>query len=93
MPDPAEILLSDGLIRRDGERMRTTPRWQAAVARAALRLQRDRAPWRDLRLPIVAAIVELYPDVSDDEIVGLVQAILPLEEAELATAWGGPPAR
>ena len=40
MRDPADQLLEDGLIRRDGERTRTTPRWQAAMARAALGLQR-----------------------------------------------------
>lgn len=91
MRDPAEVLLSDELIRRDGERTRTTPRWQAAMARAALKLQRDGAPWRDVRLPVVAALVERYPDATDEEIVALVEVMAPVEEAELERAWGETP--
>ena len=79
MPEPLEVLLADGLVRREGERTRTTPRWQGAMARAALALQRTGAPWRDLRLPIAAALA------------GLIEAMVPVEEAELAAAWGGAP--
>jgi hypothetical protein len=89
MRDPAERLLDDGLIRRDGERLRTTPRWQAAMARAAFGLQRAQAPWQDLRLPIAAALLERYPSATDEELAALVEAMLPVEEAELAAAWGG----
>jgi hypothetical protein len=92
MRDPAEVLLSDGLIRRDGERTRTTPRWQAAMARAALRLQRDGAPWQDLRLPVVAALLEHYPDATDEDLAALVEVMAPVEEAELERAWGEAPA-
>lgn len=88
MRDPADVLVSDGLVRHDGERTRTTPRWQAAMARAALRLQAAGAPWNDLRLPIVAALLERYPDATDDDLAGLVEAMLPIEEAELSAAWG-----
>ncbi len=92
MPDPIEVLLADGFIRRDGDRTRTTARWQAAMARTALALQRADAPWRDLRLPIAAALLERHPEASDDELAGLVEAMLPVEEAELAAAWSGAPA-
>ncbi len=92
MRDPREVLESDGLIRRDGDRLRTTPRWQAAMARSALALQRANAPWRDLRLPIVAALLERYPEAPDDELAELVEAMIPIEEAELAAAWGEAPA-
>ena len=91
MRDPADQLLEDGLIRRDGERTRTTPRWQAAMARAALGLQRADAPWRDLRLPVAAALLERYPDATDAELAALVELMLPVEEAELAAAWGAFP--
>ncbi len=91
MPEPLEELLSAGMIRRDGERLRTTPRWQAAMARAALALQRAGAPWKDLRLPIAAALLERYPDATDDELAALIEAMLRIEEAELAAAWGGTP--
>jgi len=86
------MLLADGFLRRQGDRTRTTARWQGAMARAALALQRAEAPWTDLRLPIAAALLERHPEVSDGELAGLVEAILPIEEAELAAAWGGAPA-
>ena len=88
MPDPAvlEALEAEGLVRREGGRLRTTRRWQAAVARAALRLYRDGAPWQDLRLPIASAFVELCPDRTDAEIAARVDAMLPIEAAELAPA-------
>ncbi len=88
MRDPEEVLRSDGLIRRDGDRDRTTARWQAAMARAALRLQGAGAPWQDLRLPIVSALLERYPDATDADLAELVEVMLPVEEAELAGAWG-----
>ncbi len=92
MRDPAEILRSDGLIRQDGGRSRTTARWQAAMARAALGLQRSGAPWQDLRLPIAAALLERYPEATDEDLAALVEVMLPVEEAELAAAWGEAPA-
>jgi hypothetical protein len=88
MPEPLETLLADGLVRRDGDRLRTTPRWQATMARAALGLQRGGARWGDLRLPIAAALLERYPEASDLELAALLESILPIEEAELAPAMG-----
>ncbi len=89
MPEPLQRLVEDGLLRHDGDRTRTTPRWQAAMARAALGLQSSGAPWTDLRLPIVAALLERYPDASDEELTALVTVMLPVEEAELSPLWGG----
>jgi hypothetical protein len=89
--DPLGRLEADGLLRRDGVRWRTTPRWQAGVARAALALQRAGAPWRDLRLPLAWALAEWYPAASDEELAGLVEAVLPVEEAGLAPAPGVSP--
>jgi hypothetical protein len=86
--DALERLVADGILRREGGRTRTTPRWQAAMARAAARLKQEEAPWRDLRLPIAAALVESYPALDDDALVPLVEALLPVEEAELAPALG-----
>jgi hypothetical protein len=48
-----EQLVADGFLRREGGRIRTAPRWQAATARAAARLKQEAAPWRDLRLSIL----------------------------------------
>ncbi len=87
MRDPVDLLRADGLIRRDGQRNRTTARWQAAMARAALRLQRSGAAWQDLRLPIASALLERYPEMTDDELARLIEAMLPIEDAELASAW------
>jgi hypothetical protein len=83
-----ERLVADGILRREAGRTRTTPRWQAAMARAAARLKQEEAPWRDLRLPIAAALVESYPALDDEALVSLVEAMLPVEESELAPALG-----
>ncbi len=91
--DALETLVADELLRREGGRTRTTPRWQAAMARAAARLQREAAPWKDLRLPIAAALVESYPSLSDEALVSLVEVMLPIEESELASALGTGSAR
>jgi len=90
MPDPLDRLVEDGLLRREGEGARTTARWQAALARAAFQLQREGAPWMDLRLPIAAALLERYSDAFDEELAALVEAMVPVEEAELAPLWRDP---
>jgi hypothetical protein len=86
MPDPSALqrLEADGLVRREDGAARTTRRWQAAVARAALRLLAAGAPAEDLRLPVATAMIELYPGCSDLEIAELVEAIAPVEARELA---------
>jgi hypothetical protein len=76
-------LEADGVLREDGDALRPTVRWQAAMARAAIRLQAGGAPW-DLRLPIAAALVELWPELPDDEIARRIEALLPIEAAALA---------
>ena len=60
------------------------------MARAALGLQRaGRAVEGPCRLPIVAALLERYPEASDEELAALVEVMLPVEEAELSPLWGG----
>jgi hypothetical protein len=83
MPDGAPLarLFRDGLLTDDGSGPRTTARFQAAMARAALRLQRSGAPWQDLRVPIAAALVELCGDLSDADVATCVEALLPIEQA------------
>jgi hypothetical protein len=85
MPEASVLarLESDGLVRSGSEGARTTARWQAAMARAALRLSRDDAPWQDLRLPIAFALLELYPGLRNDELANLVEAMLPVERRGL----------
>jgi hypothetical protein len=89
--DALERLIEDGFVRRESTHLRTTARWQAALARAALALQRANAPWQDLRLPIAAALAEHYRELPDEEIASLVEAMLPVEEAELAPLFGAAP--
>jgi hypothetical protein len=90
MPD-GEVLAAleaEGLVRRDGDSVSPTRRWQAAMARAALRLQRQGAPWMDLRLPIAAALLELRADLPDAEVARRVEALLPIEARALGGATG-----
>jgi hypothetical protein len=75
-------LEADGLIRFGPEGARTTARWQAAMARAALRLYRSDASWEDLRLPIASALLQIYGELSDVELADLVETMLPIEGRE-----------
>ena len=86
MPEPSAVerLLEDGYLRHEDARLRTTPRWQAALARAAVLLQRADAPWSDLRLPIAAALAGRYDALDDDALAELVEVMLSVEQAELA---------
>jgi hypothetical protein len=76
-------LTRDGLVSVAAGEVRTTRRWQAAMARAALRLSRDGVDLADLRLPIAAAMVELYPDAANEELARRVEAMLPVETRAL----------
>jgi hypothetical protein len=86
--DLLDQLVEDGLLKRVGERYRTTRRWQSAMSRAAIRLaQRDddgSSNSDDLRVPIALALLDFYGDAADDELVALVEALTPIEAAELA---------
>ncbi|MGC3997066.1 MAG: hypothetical protein QM767_05895 [Anaeromyxobacter sp.] len=79
-------LETDGLVTRRDGRLRTTRRWQGALARAALELQQAGAPWRDLRLPLAAALLILHPERSDAETADEIEVLLPLEEVGEAPA-------
>jgi hypothetical protein len=82
--DPLVALEADGLLRREGDRFRTTRRWQSAMARAAFRLVGAGIDGDDLRVPVAAALVEIYGiDASEEHIAELVEAMLPIEEREL----------
>jgi len=73
-------LQADGLAAREGDVLRTTRKWQSAMARAALRLYEAGDPGHDLRVPIVSALLEIYgPRVNDEELAALVEAMLPVE--------------
>lgn len=87
-PDPEETLLEDGFLVRVDGRLRTTPRWQAAMARAAVALQRSGEPWRDLRLPVVMALSHRYGAYPDEELAELVEAMLAVEEEFLPPVFG-----
>lgn len=81
---PLASLEADGLIRRDGDRFRTTRRWQSAMARAAFRLVGSGVDGDDLRVPVASALVEIYGvDEPEQRIAELVEAMLPIEEREL----------
>jgi hypothetical protein len=83
-PDVLARLEAEGLLRRDGEKYRTTRRWQSAMARAAFHLVRTTDGGDDLRLPIAYALVELYgTDLADIEMAQFIEHLLPIELAEV----------
>jgi hypothetical protein len=82
--DPLAALEAEGLLRREGDRLRTTRRWQSAMARAAFRLVGAGIDGDDLRVPVASALVEIYGiDEPEQRIAELVEAMLPIEEREL----------
>lgn len=84
-------------VRSDGASLRTTRRFQAAMARAAAELARDDGERFDLRIPVAFALLDLLKandaegDVppSDELLASLVEVVLPIEARELT--WMGPP--
>jgi len=65
--------------------------WHRAMARAALSLLEACDPGEDFRVPVAFAMVELYGGgCSDEELALLVEAMTPLESAELSPARRAP---
>ncbi len=81
--DPLAQLEADGLLVRVGDGLRTTKRWQAAMTRAARRLAAEGEDDDDLRVPITHALLEFYDGSSIEDLVTIVQALAPIEAAEL----------
>ena len=76
-------LVRDGVLAREHERLRTTRRWQGAMARAARALQEAGAEF-DLRRPIAMALIDLLGAHRDDrELARYVAVLLPFESASL----------
>jgi hypothetical protein len=81
---PMARLEADGFIVRNGDGWKTSRRWQQAMARAAVKLYDQGDPGDDLRVPIVVAMLDAYRGELDDEnLVELVEAMLPIETASL----------
>jgi hypothetical protein len=75
----------DALVRRDGDRFRTTRRWQGAMMRAAARLFIAGDAGTDLRVPVAVALVDLYgADVPDEKLAELVEVMTPIEAREIS---------
>ncbi|MCA9677343.1 MAG: hypothetical protein H6708_21375 [Kofleriaceae bacterium] len=74
-----------GLIRPVSDGFRTTRRWQGLVARVAAGMVRDAETWVDPRVPVAQALVEVYGvDPSDDELVELIEVMVPIHLADLS---------
>jgi len=90
MPDDALLrrLEADGIVRFEPSGTpRTTRKWQSAMARAAFHLYGSGDEGNDLRVPVAFAVVEIYgAELPDEDAAALVEAILPVEAAELAPA-------
>jgi len=87
MPDPAlaDQLVADRVLRRVGGELRTARRWQAAMMRAAVRLQAAGDPGTDLRVPVAAAVLELYDGLlPEPSIVDAVDLLTAIESRELS---------
>ena len=82
--DHTQTLLSRGLLEQEGDSLRTTRKWQSAMARASLHLYQQGDDGDDLRVPIARALIELCGDSMDDEeLAHCVAAMLPIEARAL----------
>lgn len=78
------MLVGDALLRREGGVLRTTRRWQGAMARAAYQLFSLGDGSEDLRVPVAWAVLDLYGDALDDaDVARRVEAMVLIEEREL----------
>jgi len=85
MPDECAKarLIQAELVRSVAGRLRTTRRWQGAMARAAGQLYGQKVRF-DLRLPIAMALTEVFgAETPSEELVELIEAMLPIELSEL----------
>lgn len=90
--EPLATLERDGLIQPIDGRYRTTRRWKGAMMRAALVLFRRGGDDSDLRIPVAVAILELYPECDDENVLALlVETMATIEARELAPLAGPRP--
>lgn len=74
-------LAEEGLVVLSEAGPVATKRWQAALARAALRLSELGDEGEDMRVPIAQALYELCGDRdSDDELIAKVDAMLSVQK-------------
>jgi hypothetical protein len=88
MIDWPRRLERDGFLESTSAGLHTTKRWQAAMSRAALRLHTEGETLSDLRVPIAAALIEVYDDVSDEALAEAVTVMLRIESTELSASIG-----
>ncbi len=81
-------LLDEGVVSRDGGRLRTTRKWQGAMSRAAFHLLTAGDAFDDLRVPVAHAVMEIFGDACPEEdLILLIEAMTPIEAAELGPAY------
>jgi hypothetical protein len=77
-------LITDGVIEESGGAYRPTRRCRLSIARAALQLYASGDRGDDLRFPIALALLGWYgPQMPEEQLAELVEALLPIEEAEM----------
>lgn len=77
-----ERLEADGFVRRQANGTLLTKRWHAALARASLALYKAGDTMTDVRAPVARAILDAYPDESEESVVIAIRAVLPVVIAE-----------
>ena len=84
--DPALVATLERaeLVRRDGDALQVTRRWQGAMMRAAARLQAIGDESDDLRVPVVSALLEVLGDgVGDEELAGMAAVMARIEAGRM----------
>ena len=74
-----ERLTADGFVRQSADHLAPTPRWHAAVARAAVALMLQGEELQDIRVPVAWALAQVYASsTTDEELVEMVAVMTPL---------------
>ena len=79
-----ERLEADGFAEASPDGVRLTRRWHAALTRAAFRGLAEGSELDDIRVPIAAALIEVYGDEDELALAVGVGAILPLVMADMS---------
>ena len=90
MSEVHERLIADDFVIARGE---GTPRWHAALARAATQLLSRGEDLEDLRVPVAWALLQHNRSASDEELVELVAVMTPLTAVSPRPKQAGPNGR
>lgn len=88
-PQALGHLLTADLVHLSPEGLRTSQRWQGAMARTAVALMQQNEDGDDLRVPIVHVLVEIFADeLGEDELCEMTAIMCHVESRMMGFSDG-----